>query len=344
MKRIAVIAFTEHGRALAKRLLGAFRAEGYEAEGYLPSSCAQPGFLLLVDVGALTGGLWDTADGILFIGACGIAVRAIAPNVKSKRSDPAIVVLDDGGKFAIPLLGGHIGGANALAGRVAKITGAMPVVTTATDARGVFAADSWAMDSGLFIENPEAVKEVSARLLRGEPIGLISEYPIEGALPHGIVDGLRECGIYIGSGESPFALTLRLRPKNLLLGIGCKKGAPTQMIYAAARQTLEKHGYLPQGVAGIASITLKKREPGLIAFARELGAPIRFYTAGELAAAAGAFSPSAYVKGVTGVDNVCERSCALLAKKLGGGPVIKKTAVHGVTIAAYETAFTVRFA
>lgn len=344
MKRVAVIAFTEDGSAVAKRLLGAFHAADCGARGYLPLSHAREGFSSFSDLRALTGGLWSEMQGIVFVGACGIAVRAIAPHVKSKLSDPAVVVLDDGGKYAISLLSGHIGNANGLAEQAAKIVGATSVITTATDVHGVFAVDTWAMENGLCIENPEAIKEVSVRLLHGEPVGLKSEYPVEGMLPSGVTDGPAACGIYIGAGKSPFSITLRLRPRNLLLGVGCRKGTPKEALLMAVEQAVSRHGLLPACIAGIASITLKKGEPGLLALGEELGVPVVFFSAEELAAAEGAFTPSAYVESVTGVDNVCERSAALLAARYGGGGrIISKTAGDGVTVAAYEAAHKVSF-
>ena len=117
---------------------------------------------------------FDASDALLFIGACGIAVRAIAPLVKDKTTDPAVVVMDEAGRHVIPLLSGHIGGANALAIQIAEKTGAIPVVTTATDLRGIPAIDTWAVENDCAIENPAVIKAMSAAALAGRKVWLVT--------------------------------------------------------------------------------------------------------------------------------------------------------------------------
>lgn len=137
MKRVAIIAFTEFGAALGLRLLNAFREEGMEVTGYLPERHAHEEYEAFTELPALVGQLWHRVDALCFIGACGIAVRGIAPYVKSKLQDPAVVVSDETGRFVISLLSGHVGGANALAERAAAAIGATPVITTASDSHAL---------------------------------------------------------------------------------------------------------------------------------------------------------------------------------------------------------------
>ena len=138
------------------------------------------------DLRAWTALAWEASDALLFVGAAGIAVRAIAPHVASKATDSAVVVIDEAGRFAVPLLSGHLGGANELAQTVARAAGAIPVITTATDVRGVWAVDTWARRAGLAVSNPEAIKRVSARLLSGGRVALYSDMPISGQPPEGV--------------------------------------------------------------------------------------------------------------------------------------------------------------
>ena len=138
------------------------------------------------DLRAWTALTWEASDALLFVGAAGIAVRAIAPHVASKVNDPAVVAIDEAGRFAVPLLSGHLGGANELAQTVARAAGAIPVITTATDVRGVWAVDTWARCAGLPVSNPEAIKRVSARLLSGGRVALYSDMPISGQPPEGV--------------------------------------------------------------------------------------------------------------------------------------------------------------
>ena len=186
--RVSCIAFTERGYALAERTARAL------------SDCAQtgeddPGWDVSVsrgfgegkaDLRAWTAHAWEASDALLFVGAAGIAVRAIAPHVASKTNDPAVVAIDEAGRFAVPLLSGHLGGANELAQTVARAVGAIPVITTATDVRGVWAVDTWARRAGLAVSNPEAIKRVSARLLSGGRVTLYSDMPISGQPPEGV--------------------------------------------------------------------------------------------------------------------------------------------------------------
>ena len=138
------------------------------------------------DLRAWTAHAWEASDALLFVGAAGIAVRAIAPHVASKANDSAVVVIDEAGRFAVPLLSGHLGGANELSQTVARVAGSIPVITTATDVRGVWAVDTWARRAGLAVSNPEAIKRVSARLLSGGRVALYSDMPISGQPPEGV--------------------------------------------------------------------------------------------------------------------------------------------------------------
>ena len=143
----AYIAFTARGLALAQRLAAA-----------CPGSVARGG-ADGVPLADWTARQFAQSDALIFVGAAGIAVRAIAPHCRSKAADPAVVVLDEGGQFAIPLLSGHLGGANDLARWLAAVCGAVPVITTATDGRGVFAVDEWARRQNCAVAEPERIKK-----------------------------------------------------------------------------------------------------------------------------------------------------------------------------------------
>ena len=179
--------------------------------------------------------IWSKSGlrGVLFVGAVGIAVRLIAPLVKNKLTDPAVLVMDERALHVIPILSGHYGGANELALQLAKITGAEPVITTATDIQGRFAVDVFARKNGLAIFPKEHIKVISGAILRGEPVGFTTEIPVQGQVPEGLRYYKRfgttddsgkkpdeACGIYLGeSQESPYACTLQLLPRNLIAGL-----------------------------------------------------------------------------------------------------------------------------
>ena len=174
------------------------------------------------DLGVWTGERFADSDALVFIGATGIAVRAIAPHVRDKFSDPAVVSVDEAGQFAVPLLSGHVGGANDLAREVAAAIGARAVVSTATDVNGLFAVDEWARKQGLALVERQVAKEVSACLLDGGTVGFASDIAVEGALPSGVEEGPHELGIKVGldTADCPFARTLHLVP--------AARGAPTR--------------------------------------------------------------------------------------------------------------------
>ena len=153
----AYLAFTAKGEALAQRLAEA-----------LPGSVSRCGGD--VTLKGWTAEHFAQDEALIFVGAVGIAVRAIAPHCRSKAADPAVVVVDEGGNFAVPLLSGHLGGANALARALAKACGAVPVITTATDVNGLFAVDLWAKAQNCAVLEPERIKRVSGALLAGQTV------------------------------------------------------------------------------------------------------------------------------------------------------------------------------
>ena len=276
----------------------------------------------------------------MFVGAAGIAVRSIAPWVRDKRTDPAVLCVDELGRFVVPLLSGHIGGANALALRLAEGLGAVPVVTTATDVNGRFSVDAWAARQGLFLDSMKAAKAVSAAILEG-PVPLCCDFPVEGELPPGVVRGDGGAvGVCVSwRRKAPFRETLLLVPPVLRLGLGCRRGIAPEAVRAAVEQVLDQHGIHPRAVKGAASIDLKRDEAGLLDCCAAQGWPLDFYSAGELAALEGDFTPSERVLRVTGVDNVCERAAAM-----GGGRlIVGKTVRGGVTVAVAEEGWTARF-
>jgi cobalt-precorrin 5A hydrolase len=316
----AYLAFTAKGLALAQKLAAAY-------PGSVTRCGHEAGQVHLAD---WTARQFAGSDALVFVGAVGIAVRAIAPHCRSKAVDPAVVVLDECGHFAVPILSGHLGGANDLARALAAVCGAVPVITTATDANGVFAVDAWARHQNCAVLEPGRIKRVSSRLLAGGPVRYRSEFPIAGQAPAGVVPA--------GEAErADFALTLfpagdalHLIPKIGVLGIGCRRGTSAAQLEAAFAQFCAAHGLAAACITAAASIDLKAHEPGLLEFCRAHGWPVQFYSAAQLQNAPGQFTPSAFVRSVTGVDNVCERAAVLAA---GGTIILPKQAGGGVTFA-----------
>ena len=191
--------------------------------------------------------------------------------------------------------------------------------------------------------DPENIKYISGALLRGDTVGLRSAFPVDGLLPaHIDTKTAAESGFVIGfdTEVQPFPHTLHLVPRVISLGIGCRKGTDEETIRAAVNEALAAHGIDRRAVKCAASIDLKAEEEGLLAYCRSEGLSAEFYTADELRAVRGEFTPSEFVKSITGVDNVCERAALRNAETL----LVKKTARSGVTVAAAAEHWEVRFA
>ena len=364
---VSLAAFTARGYGLAVRIAAAFPG----ASVWAPEKLGRDA-LPLPDLHEWTKERFAEGGALVFVGAAGIAVRAVAPFVKDKLTDPAVVSVDEAGRFVIPLLSGHVGGANMLARQIAEITGGEAAVSTATDVNGLFAVDVWAAERGLAICGRAAAKHLSAALLRGETVGFSSDFPVEGSLPGGVlrvsaaggetpaqsasepgaaeVPAARESDeepfrpalgfcVTLDEDASPFAETLRLIPKVVTVGVGCRRGIREDKIRAAVLGTLDEHHISLKAVRRMATIDVKRDEAGLLAFAEHTGLPIRFFTAEELAGVPGEFAASDFVRGTVGVDNVCERAAAFF----GGELKIKKQAGGGVTVAASAVPYIVRF-
>lgn len=337
--RLSILAFTRRGCLLARKVKEALSAEEtrmmtMEKFGFPDFESYHP------PLSQAVGDLFSRCDQLVFIGSTGMAVRGIAPWVKDKKTDPGVLVIDEGGTYVISLLSGHIGGANALTRQLARAIGAQPIVTTATDVEGKFSVDTWATQQGFSIGSMALAKAVSGEILERD-VPFSSEKPPKGTLPQGLTEGKAgDLGIYVGvHGNSPYGRTLHLIPKALALGLGCRRGTPKEAIAQAVEKVLEENGLRPEAVASAASIDLKKDEQGLLDFCAEQKIPICFYSAEELRAVPGEFTPSSFVSSVTGVDNVCERAAA----KSGGAMIVKKTACQGVTVAVAETDWEVSF-
>ena len=257
-------------------------------------------------------------------------MRAIAPHCKSKTTDPAVVVVDECGRFAVPILSGHLGGANDLARAIAAVCGAVPVITTATDAHGIFAVDEWAKHQNCMVLEPERIKLVSGKLLAGQPVYYWADIPVTGTAPAGLFSAEAPEKADLALTLCPTGQALHLVPRIGVLGIGCKRGTSAEALEAAFAAFCARHGLAAQTVTAAASIDLKQNEPGLLAFCQAHSWPVRFYSAAQLRSAPGQFTPSSFVQSVTGVDNVCERAAVLDA---GGSLFYPKFACNGVTFA-----------
>lgn len=371
--KISVISFTRAGRALSERIaeevseLDGIILELYAKysahSGKKTGAASQTGDVPCKDTGEekirfveSSVGEWTKAqlqarNAMLFIGACGIAVRAVAPYLTDKLHDPPVLVMDEKGRYVIPILSGHVGGANELAELLAAKTGAQPVITTSTDLGGRFAVDLFAKRNRLTILNKEGIAAVSAKVLAGEKITLSIErghIEEDAAIPEEVrvvEDTPRKqetVDVAVTSRKEGVRAQLILRPKEYVIGLGCKKGKPEQEIESFISRKLKELGILPEDIWALASVSLKKEEPGILAWCRKENILFLTYTPQELMETEGEFTGSLFVQEQVGVDNVCERA-AVKACGRGGRLIAGKYAKDGMTIAVAKREWSVHF-
>lgn len=288
----------------------------------------------------MTARMWPLYDGLIFVMASGIVVRTIAPLLVSKTSDPAVVVMDARGQYAVSLLSGHLGGANELAQALAKICHGQAVITTGTDVEHTLAFDVFAKKNQLRIENIAVLKYISAAMIEKAPAGLWCPWPADGIFPSNVqIQGNKNCVSRDGGSETPGDMpwvfighdydvpealktmdrVLYLRPKNLYVGVGCKRGTAFEAMEAAFSDFLRASQVNVQDVAGLCTIELKKDEPAIVSLAKKYCLELKIIDHEQIRAleAAGAVQVSEFVRSVTQVGSVCE-ACALAAAQNAG--------------------------
>jgi len=320
--RAVIFYITKNGRELAGLVAGLF-----------------PSAEVLKFNSALFTDRWAKTGKIICIMATGIVVRAMSSLLEDKKTDPAVVLLDEKGDFVISLLSGHIGGANALAKKIAEGIGATPVITTASDVQGKVALDLWAEAMGLYVEDFELLRKMSARIVNGRDV----KVKVEGLsgnikLPAGLVrvETVREADMII-SYRVYKKDVLYLRPGVLCAGIGCNRGTTKREIGEVVGAVFGKAGLSMRSISTLASIDLKKDEKGLVAFARDNGLGIEFFGRDELNRIAGEhdITGSAADQAATGAVAVAEPAALLGAKRISGrfSLIIPKEKRGNVTLA-----------
>ena len=226
---------------------------------------------------------WEKYDAFFCIMATGIVVRSIAPLLKDKAVDPAVLVLDEKGQFVISLLSGHLGGANELARRVALFTGGRAVVTTASDTLGLPALDVWARDSGLVSQDRKKLTQAMAQLVNSGSLSFFLEVDIAG-LPAEFrkVPQVEDADVIVSCRNDVPHDKLVLHPVNLVAGVGCNRGTKADQIRRALFEACEKNCFSQACIRNLASIDLKADEDGLLSFARQEGYRVDFYSKDEL--------------------------------------------------------------
>ncbi len=338
--QVHILYFTQAGAALADKLTRELAPEASVTYKSGKGCCKE-----------WTAEHFRKGNVLVYIGACGIAVRAIAPHIGSKDTDPAVIVIDEKGENVIPILAGHLGGANEWARKIAECTKGKAVLTTATDVNGVFAVDLFAKDNQLLISDLKKAGRFTASLLEEREASVIipSKYAdvirYEDGIPAELkvydlsdeqlesLQGTNAALITPEAESSDKANTpLRLIPRCVILGVGCRKGKSYEELRDYVEEALQELGLCREAVCAVASIDVKKEELGLISLAADFGVPLLTFSAEELEKAElenWTFAESDRVREHVGTGNVCERA----AVSAGAGKILRgKTAKDGMTI------------
>jgi cobalt-precorrin 5A hydrolase len=346
----AIVAITAGGARLARRIA----AEAGAGEVYLPERLRQADGCryFAQPLAALLPELFGRFRGLVCIMATGIVVRLLAPQLRGKALDPAVVVLDEAGQFVISLLSGHLGGGNELARELAELLGGQAVITTATDVNGLPAWDEVARREGLTVEPLANVVTLNSLLLQQAPIALVdrrervarhyAELPFVLRLPN-FATALQASAagrVFVTHRHIPQAEASRdlllLRPRDLVLGIGCNRGTSVEEIEAAVRLELQQAFLAFASLACVATIDDKADEEGITRFARRHQLPLEFHSAAALNAVAAPSPPSPHALAAVGAKGVCEPAALLSAG--GGALLVRKKKVGNLTLAVAEKA------
>lgn len=327
--RLACLSFTESGALLGEKLKS---LKDYNMIHYRNSSIEG-------GIKAIMENLWQEYDGLIFISATGIATRFIAPFIEHKTKDPAIIVIDDQGKFVISLLSGHLGGANEITETISRRINGIPVITTASDNRGFDSIDIFAKNNNYYMEDMKSITKLSSMMVNGKTIGFFTEdKKIINYQNIKILNNLNNVqdmdGLIIVSSQIVETEKLKnipytiLRPKNINIGIGCRKGIKGKRIIEAIEESLSTINISNKSIKSMGTVEVKKNEQGIINAAKYYNCPLKIFTIEDIKKVEDKFSKSQFVKETIGVYSVSE-PCAYL---LGGNIISPKSKHNGITI------------
>ncbi|PHM74317.1 cobalt-precorrin 5A hydrolase [Xenorhabdus kozodoii] len=346
-KEYALFCLTEGGMALARRLRAHLAMDCFASPELLESEFKEADSGVMAFEGSFANTVrkvFTQYRALIMIGATGIAIRVIAPLLKDKMTDPAVVVLDEKGQFAISLLSGHMGGANKLAQRIADILDGQAVITTATDVNQLSALDLLSQQLDGKMDNfRDNVKTVNQMLVNGKRVGIgwhpnlkdeKDRYDTRGFLPVDTLAALPELDalVYVSYERTHPVLTIptfKLVPRRIVAGIGCRRGVEAERLAALLDRHLAEHNLEPLALRAIGSIELKKNEPALTRLAQERQIPFQIFSVNQLAQCEQAFPASEFVRKTVGVGCVSQPVAWLMSQGHLVGHTLRE---QGVTI------------
>lgn len=356
-KKIAVVALTRGGKELALKLEKLISG----AELYLPLKMKEDGLKssYFSSLKELTAELFKSSDAVIYIMALGIVVRMIAPHLEDKRTDPAVITIDETAQNVISTLSGHLGGANELSREIANKIGANPVITTATDCSNLEAVDLLAARLNCEIEPFGRLKYANAALVNGKKLNIFSDYKFETAAAEQInryplklleeqreakaeyarTSGVEKAAFNVIISNKSLSLEedeLQLIPKNIILGLGCRKNTSAAEIETAVDMLFAELGLTKKSIKKLATIDLKKDEPGLLKFAAENELELEIVSREKIKRVESELKikKSEFVKKTTGVYAAASPAAILSSGE--GDLIIDKRKFSGITLAVFE--------
>jgi len=343
---IAIISITEGGYRLSKRIAESFES----ADIYYTNTDRKEDKELILPLKKFTKDIFERYDNLIFVMAVGITVRVIAPYIKDKTKDPAVVSIDEKGNYVVSILSGHIGGANRLTQKVAEGIEAIPIITTASEVLDTKSIDMIALDEGFKIENMEDAKIITSLVVNGKKVGVYSSVSITKNLPEDyiIYKSLESIEEAIKEGEIQGVLIIDsfrnkvfenipnavLIPQNTVVGLGCRRGKSKEEIIAFIKENLRKLDIYEESLSKITSAWVKKDEEGIIQAAKILNANVEFYDKEQIEYVQDKFESSEFVMKTIGVRNVAE-PCGYLASNHGKN-IMKKKKNNGITLSIWN--------
>jgi cobalt-precorrin 5A hydrolase len=354
---IAVVAVTRRGVETALKIKKALDQAGLGSTVYAPKKYSPNGVTAInVNIADFFKDTYSKVDALVGVMATGIIIRAVAPLLESKLTDPAVLGVDVSGKFVISLLSGHLGGANQLTHIIADGISATPVITTASDSMGKLSADELAKTLHLSIQNPKSLVAVNSAIVNGDRVGVVLVGGVKvslggvGCFEVKEAKNIREARELISAydvgiliieetvTETKFGKPVTiLKPKRIVVGLGARKDTPADSITAAVDSALKQVHIPLSRVHRFATVDIKRTSKPMLDAVEKLGAPLEFLSVEALQSVIyDDLSPdSAMVQNKIGIGGVCERTALKIA-----GPnaklILKKTKLNGVTVAVAE--------
>ncbi len=333
-KTMAVLSLTKGGFETGKRISALFQGSTHFT---LPAQNDGSASDIEGRLKEFVPSVFQKYSTLVFVMATGIVVRTIAPLLADKKTDPAVIVLDEKGKFAISLVSGHLGGANEAALEISRKAGSTPVITTSSDVNEKTAVDMIADRNGLIISDMDACRDITAMLVNDKPVALISDLPAK--RPPYYLDSLKKAeGAVIITNRDNVKCQIpcvKLIPRDIVLGLGCKRDTSAPEMESFVLSELAKLNIDTRAVKTVASIDIKSDEKAIINIAEKLKAELVFYSGDELSEVAHLFKPSIFVKSVTGTTSVSEAS-AYIAGDRDGTMLVGKRINNGMTLSVFQ--------